>query len=192
MDTSEQRHIAHVDSARLHVLAHPVRTRLLSALRIDGPSTATALAQRLGTNSGQTSYHLRQLAEVGLVVDDAERGNGRERWWRAAHRSTSYSSVDFRGDPNDRAADGWLAGFHARMHARWLQDWLDARDEWPDEWVAAATLSDYSLAVTAQRASQMKDELHAVLERYRQYEHEEGAVRVTVTLHAFPNPEPSM
>lgn len=33
--------------------------------------------------------------------------------------------------------------------------------------------------MTPHRASQMKEELHAVLERYRQYEHEEGAVRVT-------------
>ena len=64
---------AQLDSVRLRTLAHPARARLLGLLRIEGPATATALAQRLGTNSGQTSYHLRQLAAVGLVVEDTER-----------------------------------------------------------------------------------------------------------------------
>lgn len=192
MTEHRERTVAQVDSRRLRTLAHPARARLIGLLRLDGPSTATALARRLGTNSGQTSYHLRQLAEVGMVQEDTERGNGRERWWRAAHDGTSYSSVDFRGDPDDHAADGWLVGFHARLHARWLQDWLDARDEWTDEWVDASTLSDFALHLTPPRVKAMNDELHAVVERYRRYEHEDDAVRVTVTLHAFPNPEPSV
>ena len=187
-----ERTIAHVDSARLHALAHPTRSRLVSLLRLEGPSTATALAQRLGTNSGQTSYHLRQLAEVGMVEEDTDRGNGRERWWRAAQQSTMFSSVDFRGDPDDHAADGWLVGFHARQHARWVQDWLDSRDEWPDEWLAAAELSDFALHLTPTRARALNEELHAVIERHREHEGEEGAVRVTITLHAFPNPAPAV
>ena len=75
-------------TAALRALAHPTRLRMLGLLRVDGPATATTLATRLGLNTGQTSYHLRQLAQHGLVVDDAERGNGRDRWWRAAHQST--------------------------------------------------------------------------------------------------------
>ena len=50
------------DVAALRALGHPVRLRILGLLRADGPATATALAQRLGLNSGATSYHLRQLA----------------------------------------------------------------------------------------------------------------------------------
>src|SRR5436189_6154077 len=72
----------------LRALAHPTRLKMLGMLRIDGPATATSLATRLGINTGQTSYHLRQLAQHGFVVDDLERGNGRERWWMAAHQST--------------------------------------------------------------------------------------------------------
>lgn len=192
MTDHSARNIARLDSARLRALAHPVRARLISVLRHDGPSTATALAQRLGTNSGQTSYHLRQLAEVGLVAEDTERGNARERWWRAAHDATSWSSVDFRGDPDDHAADDWLVGFNARLHARWIQDWIDTRNEWSDEWIDASDLSDFRLHLTPARLKAMDKELHAVIERYRQYEHEGNAVRITVTLHAFPNPEPSV
>src|SRR5689334_9068168 len=84
-----------LDGNQLRTLAHPMRMRLIGLLRKEGPATATALAQRTGTNSGQTSYHLRQLAEAGLVEDDTERSNGRDRWWRASHEATSWSSADF-------------------------------------------------------------------------------------------------
>src|SRR5262245_28458635 len=49
----------------LRALAHPVRVKLLGLLRIEGPATATGLAEKLGLNSGATSYHLRQLAGAG-------------------------------------------------------------------------------------------------------------------------------
>ena len=74
---------------QMKALTHPVRVRMLGMLRIDGPATATTLAARLGLNTGATSYHLRQLAQHGFVVEDAERGNARDRWWKAAHRMTS-------------------------------------------------------------------------------------------------------
>ena len=75
-----------LDSRRLRALAHPLRMRLLAALRLFGPATATELARRLDTNSGQTSYHLRQLAEVGLIEDDPDHSTARDRYWRARHQ----------------------------------------------------------------------------------------------------------
>ena len=78
------------DAVALRALAHPVRLRLLSLLRIEGPSTATALAARLGLNSGATSYHLRLLARHGFSEDDAGQGTRRERWWKASHQSTTF------------------------------------------------------------------------------------------------------
>ena len=61
------------DPAALRALAHPLRGKLLAALRIDGPATASMLARRYGESSGATSYHLRQLARYGFVEDDASR-----------------------------------------------------------------------------------------------------------------------
>jgi DNA-binding transcriptional ArsR family regulator len=192
MTGGSERSVAQLDSARLRALAHPARARLLGLLRLEGPATATALAKRLGTNSGQTSYHLRQLAEVGLVDEDDERGNRRERWWRAAHEATTWSSVDFRDNPDDRAAEDWLAGYAARLHARWAQDWLDTRSEWSEAWVDASNLSDFRLRLTAERAKAMADEVTAVIEHYREHEDEAGSEPVTITFHAFPHPEASM
>ena len=68
---------------------------MLMLLRLEGPATATQLAQKLKLNTGATSYHLRQLAEHGFIEDDTERGDARDRWWKAAHQST-HADLDCR------------------------------------------------------------------------------------------------
>ncbi|MET0728753.1 MAG: helix-turn-helix domain-containing protein [Acidimicrobiales bacterium] len=183
--------VLHPSPVQLRALAHPLRTRLLGALRFHGPATSTALAARLGTNSGATSYHLRQLADAGLVEDDLERSNGRDRWWRAAHDSTSWLSTDYDDDPDARAADDWLIRNQARRTAGWLADWLDVRHDWPNEWREAADQSDYHLALTAAGLRDLMEEVHAVVRRHRNAADPSapGAERVTVVLQAFPAPE---
>lgn len=183
----------HLDRDQIRVLAHPVRMRLLGLLRRAGPATATGLAARLGTNSGQTSYHLRQLAEVGLVVEEAGRGTARERWWRAAHTSSTWSSVEAADHPETRAADAWIRSFLARELGARLQNWLDVSGEWPAEWIDAADLSDFRIRLTPERLKELVDELHGLLQRYLDAEEPPGEVSaepVTILLQAFPDPEP--
>ena len=182
--------VLHPTATQLRVLAHPLRSRLLGTLRLDGPATATQLAARLATNSGATSYHLRQLAEVGLVEDDPERSTGRDRCWRSAHGSTSWTSTEFDDDPDARAADDWLLRHHASMIGRWLDDWLESREEWPASWRGAADQSDYHLTMTPERLSALMDDLHAVVRRYVDAEDPmvPTAQSVTVLLQAFPSP----
>lgn len=175
-------------SAEIRVLAHPVRARLLSALRLDGPATATGLATRLGTNSGATSYHLRQLAEVGLVEEDPGRGTARERWWRPVHGSSRWNEVEFADDPDDRAAADWLLRHHTRTVTNWIGDWLDERQQWPEAWRRAADHSDYQLHTTPEGLQALNDELHDVIRRHkaRWDTANAGTERVTVLLHGFP------
>lgn len=175
--------------AQLQMLAHPLRSRLLGALRFHGPATSTALAARLGTNSGATSYHLRQLAEAGLVEDDPDHSSGRDRWWRSVHDATWWRSADYDDDPDARAADDWLVRRQAHVSNGWLNDWLDGRDEWSAEWRDAADMSDYHLDLTAAGLRALMNDLRAVVERHRDAPTEEGAERVTMLLHAFPSPE---
>ena len=54
--------------AQLRGISHPLRMRILGRLRADGPQTATELSLELAVNTGQTSYHLRQLAHYGLSL----------------------------------------------------------------------------------------------------------------------------
>ena len=53
------------DVRALRALAHPLRSRLLGQLRLNGPATASRLGRVVGESSGSTSYHLRQLAAYG-------------------------------------------------------------------------------------------------------------------------------
>ncbi len=183
-----------LDSQRLHALAHPLRWRLLGALRLFGPATATELARRLDTNSGQTSYHLRQLAEVGLIEDDPVHSTARDRYWRAAHDSTSWSSKQFRDDPDDWAADTLLLGQMARLHARWIDEALAARDDWDEEWLGSSDMSDAELHLTPAKLRALNDEVHAIVDRYRRdQDHDDPtAERITILYTSFPHPDPSL
>lgn len=148
----------------LRGLAHPLRVRMLALLREDGPATATALAERLGQSTGATSYHLRQLAQYGFVVEDVGRGVGRERWWRAAHRSTLLDGDASRQAPAE--AEAYLravAVYYADRVDRWLGE-LPAQSE---PWQDCSTLSDWRLRLTSAEAKELHDAIFALVEGYR-------------------------
>jgi DNA-binding transcriptional ArsR family regulator len=96
--TTQPPTILRLDPGALKILAHPLRSRLLTALRLHGPATATELATTLATNTGATSYHLRKLASVGLVEEtDGERKSParafRSRSWCYATSSRFVSRL---------------------------------------------------------------------------------------------------
>jgi DNA-binding transcriptional ArsR family regulator len=185
--------IRSLDPRSLRALAHPLRIRLLGALREYGPATASRLADRLGESSGATSYHLRQLAAHGFVEEDTGRGTARERWWRAAHRGTRVDDVgEFlqHPDPEVRGALALLLHESATRHARELDTWLGTAHEWSERWRNASDLSDFTLRLTPELASELNDRLHALVESYRERAgDDERAERVRVHLHSFPRAE---
>ena len=175
-----------LDAVALRVLAHPLRSRLLSRLRVDGPATATELAQTLGTNTGATSYHLRKLESVGLVTDTGQ-GEGRRRLWRASTSYHSFDPSDYRDDDEASAAVGWLQRDYVRQMAGRAEGWLDAADRWPDAWVDAAGYGDTYLTVTAEQLGQVQAELWSLLDRWRTAGEGDPAVRqVLISLVAHP------
>ncbi len=155
-----------LDARSLKVLAHPLRSRLLGALRRDGPATATDLAGVLGTNSGATSYHLRKLEEVGLVADTGD-GEGKRRLWRAATDFHNYDASDFSGDEDAETALNWLTRDYSRHLSEQFERWLDVEADWPDEWRDAAGMSDSFVVATAEQVEAMNEEIDEVLRRYR-------------------------
>ncbi|GEB48102.1 ArsR/SmtB family transcription factor [Streptomyces cacaoi] len=159
-----------LDPRSLRALSHPLRIRLLNALREYGPATASQLGARLGESSGATSYHLRQLAAHGFVVDAPEYNSGRQRWWKAAHRGTVLNVGQLRTDrdPEVRGAMDLLLHEIATMHAQELGTWLGTMNEWPAAWHSSWEISDQLLRLTPERARALTRELNAVVERYRQ------------------------
>lgn len=155
-----------LDATSLKVLAHPLRSRLLSALRLNGPATATDLASALGTNSGATSYHLRKLESVGLVADTGE-GEGKRRLWRAATESHQWEPSDFAGDEDSETALNWLVRDYTRHFAEQFEKWLDVEAAWPVVWRDAAGMSDSYVIATPAQLEAMKEEIYSVIDRYR-------------------------
>jgi DNA-binding transcriptional ArsR family regulator len=181
-----------LDSRQLRVLAHPLRSRLLTALRTEGPATATRLAEAMATNTGATSYHLRQLAAVGLVVEEAGHGHGRERWWRAAHHSHGWRPGDLADDPDDRAAATWLSEYQVRVVTEMIADWVREQFAQPTAWRDAADISDFGLRLTPDRLRALTDELHAVIDRYqRSADDSDDAEQVVVFLAGLPRLRPT-
>lgn len=175
------------DPTALRALSHPVRLRILGRLRFDGPATATSLAERLGLNSGATSYHLRQLATHGFVVEDTARGNGRDRWWRAAHQSTRTTAET--DDPAEQDAHDAFTQAVAVVHTEGLQRAVEERPLLPVEWRSASTLSDWGLRLTPARARLLMEALIAVLDGWDEdAEGDESAEQYQVVLHTYPRP----
>ena len=155
------------DERAMAALAHPLRMRLLVLLRADGPATATRLAERVQESSGVTSYHLRRLADVGLVVEDHERGTRKERWWRAAHEITSWSAADFLASPSARQASVSWRRESNRLRSHLVEQWLAEEPDWDKAWVDAAGSDDSLLVMTPDSLRAMTAEIWAVVERYR-------------------------
>ncbi len=183
---------------QLRALTHPVRLRMLGILRLDGPATATTLAERLRLNTGATSYHLRQLAQHGFVVDDEERGTGRERWWKAAHSSTHTTSPP----PDDvEAADTMDAYLQvvATIYTEQLQRAMEERPLLPAPWRAASTFSDWNTRLTPERAKTLVDFLQAAIEAAddegsdvvgdpNDQDPDDDRLVFTIQLNAYPRP----
>ena len=175
-----------LDATALRTLAHPLRSRLLSQLRIHGPATATDLAEELGTNTGATSYHLRKLESVGLVVD-TEQGEGKRRLWQASTDYHSWYPSDFEGDEDSETALSWLARDYVRHFAEQAERWIDVGLTWPVEWQDACGSSDDAVLVTAEQCQAMRDEIAEVVRRYRRVgQGNPNAKRVAVYSYTFP------
>ncbi|WP_042394579.1 ArsR/SmtB family transcription factor [Streptacidiphilus carbonis] len=169
------------------VLAHPLRTRLLGELHRGGPATATTLAAELGTHTGATSYHLRRMAEVGLVEDTGQ-GAGRRRLWRAASSAHSWAPSDFADDADAGAALAWvLRDYHREFDEQYTQ-WLDRESGWPSQWRDATGMSSHKLTLTPAQLRALAEEMEQLLTRYRHAGPDDAdqARQVAVWQFAFP------
>lgn len=176
----------HLGAAAVKVLAHPLRSRIVTQLRRSGPLTATALAGLLGTNSGATSYHLRRLETVGLVADTGT-GKGKERVWQAAVEQHSWTPSELVDDEDATTALNWLERDYIRHFASKAEHWLDVQQDWPVEWVDQLGINDNVALVTLDQLRAMRGEIEEVLQKYRRVgQGNPQAKRIAVYTYAYP------
>jgi DNA-binding transcriptional ArsR family regulator len=154
------------DVATLKAVAHPLRVRLLGALRTEGPATASELGRKFGESSGSTSYHLRQLARFGYVEADAEQPNARDKRWRARHRYTSWSEPGLADSPDGAEANRWLRERQRSFAARVAESFDEQKDTYPEEWRRVAGQSDMMLRLTPASLAELTERIATIADEY--------------------------
>jgi DNA-binding transcriptional ArsR family regulator len=155
------------DAKALAAMANPFRSRILDALAVDGPSTASALAQRTGQAVGSASHHLKVLAEAGLVVEAPELARDRrERWWRLVAPSTRWSRAEFATDVGAVTAALAAESLALQRQFERAQEWL-ANSEAAGEWDDAAFATQTWLKLSPAELRQLSEELVALTQRWR-------------------------
>lgn len=187
-----------LDPAALKALAHPLRFQLVELLVEHGPSTASALGRLVGESSGSTSYHLRQLAEQGLIEEAEELGSKRDRYWRMPPGGWTLEGFELleRDDTRDDAQ--LVLDEVQRARQERLRRWHRDAATWGDEWVQSTIEMTARFRLTRQELEQFRDELVAVVDRWRDEvgpRRDSGrepvdAVPVTIHLDAFPSGDP--
>jgi predicted ArsR family transcriptional regulator len=163
-ETRALRSVELTDPVALRAVAHPLRLALIALLRDEGPLTASQAAQRLGESAPKCWFHLRQLAKYGLV-EEAGGGHGRERPWRATAEATSWPRVA--ATPQLAVASEQLMTFLAERYFEALVRWIAGKASEPEEWQEAMIFGDTALYLTAEELNELKEQLLALRDRYR-------------------------
>jgi DNA-binding transcriptional ArsR family regulator len=172
---------------------HPVRRRLLEVLGVDGPATASHLAERTGELVGNVSHHLKMLARAGLVEEAPELAKDRrERWWRHVPLSLSWSLADVRGDPVGEAVAVAAEHENAELHLGRVREWMAARDgseRYDEAWTQAAFSTETWVHATPEELHDLGEAINALVVEFRASHHEPGPGRETcfVFAHGVPS-----
>jgi len=177
------------DAKALAAMANPFRSRMMDALKVDGPSTATHLAQRTGQAVGSASHHLKVLAEAALVEEAPELARDRrERWWRLVDAGTRWSRADFADDTAAVTAARAAESLALQRQFERVQEWNAQADTMP-AWDAASFATQNWLRLTPAELEQVAEEVIDVLHRWGRRElPDDGAEREPVLVFArgFP------
>jgi len=149
-------------SEGMQALAHPVRVRILEALR--APASAAAVGREVGQSRQNVSYHLKELERTGLVRRVGERRNGNfvEALFQSVGGTFVVSPRAAWGDPRRSAA---MADQHslenlATLGERLQHDAIALLDRAAfdgDEIASAAVAADVGFANAPDREAFMKE-----------------------------------
>ncbi|WP_265861601.1 winged helix-turn-helix domain-containing protein [Streptomyces sp. SKN60] len=157
-------------------------------------TAAPQLAEQVDEAVSLVSYHLRKLADGGLVEEaEAQSSDGRERWWQPSSYGFSIHEEDLKDAPELAAAGAAFGRTVTEQRAEMYARYLSEKDTWSAEWRSAAISSEWLPRLTAAELAALGKELDAVLRKYDQAARAaeaagdtEGRENVAVHLHGFP------
>ncbi|MGW6198931.1 ArsR/SmtB family transcription factor [Kribbella sp. NPDC055110] len=156
------------DPQAMRALAHPVRLAALSYLQKNGPATATQLSEHVGASPSVTSWHLRHLAEFGLVIDvpPPSGTDRRQRWWNSAARGFRYEMPD---TPEGAEAGRLLRTEMLNQVLEAAQQWLvETEPNLEPEWSRLAGSANTLLALTPAEAEALESAIEQLMAPYIQ------------------------
>ena len=180
------------DPVALQSLSHPLRVRILDALR--EPDSAAAVARRLGEARQKVNYHLKELERTGLVVRTGDRrsGNFVENLYRSSARTLVVLPRATWSDPRRLAAmaDQLSIENLVTLGERLARDatvLLDRAAFDGAKIASAAVEADLTFASEAERAAFLDEYLAAIGALVKKYGSKSGEpYRVAVAV--YPNP----
>jgi DNA-binding transcriptional ArsR family regulator len=178
----------------LKAIAHPLRAQLYRLLILAGAATASQLGEQVDEAPSLVSYHLRKLAEHGLIEEAEPRsGDGRERWWQPASDGLSVRDEDFRDAPEKAAAHTAASRLFFDQRIDMYRRYIDERAYWSDEWTSAADNSEWLVRLTPAELGELSKELGDIVRRYQEASRAavaagdtEGREHVAVHTYGFP------
>jgi DNA-binding transcriptional ArsR family regulator len=174
------------DSRVLAAMAHPLRRRLLGLLKLDGPSTATVLAERTGQAVGNISHHLRALAAADLIEEAPELARDRrERWWRRTAGTLGWAPADFAGDAASEAVARAAGSLNLDYQVSLARQWLQAAEKEKAHWPEGPFSTDSWMRLTDAELAQLGTEMTDLIRRWADRElPDDGQERGTVFVFA--------
>ncbi|MGC5019464.1 winged helix-turn-helix domain-containing protein [Micromonospora sp. DT47] len=151
------------DPQALRAIAHPLRLRILEAVGLHGPLTATQVAEHVGESPANCSWHLRQLAKYGFITE-AGGGTGRQRPWRLV--TDGHRWGDGEESPELARAGDAAAQVLLEMEYRALRAWMAVRRQESPAWRDAGFFNQFMTWCTAEELTELKEEATRHFARY--------------------------
>ncbi|MFD5781564.1 ArsR/SmtB family transcription factor [Streptomyces sp. NPDC126933] len=192
MADTDPRRITDLDT--LKAFGHPLRMKLYRMLYIARSATASQLADQVDEAVSLVSYHLRKLADHGLIEEAEQQGtDGRERWWRTASQGLSFHDEDFTDAPEKAATHAAVGRMSFEQRSDLYRGYLDTQGAWDADWRRAAFSSEYLAPLTAGELAALSHEMHELVKKYEAAGRAAedagdtaGRENVALHLYAFP------
>lgn len=169
-------------------LAVPARLSILNHLMTAGPQTASECSAVVGESPSNCSWHLRELAKVGLVERDDDAADRRKKPWRATVTGIELGPPEGQADAIAQSAVTSISVHEAHTL---LIDYLDQEHVVPAVWSGAKTLHDYAVLLTPAELIELGRRMDDIIRPYLRPTRQdvpEGSEVVRVSVRAFLDP----